>query len=1103
MLSRVFIDRPIFAWVLAIIVMLAGFGAILGLPVAQYPDVAPPQVTIRATYPGANAQTIQNAVTQVVEQSLTGIDGLLYFQSASSSKGSVTITVTFKKGVDPDIAQVQVQNQVQQSLSRLPAQVQAQGLIVRKSNPDFLLVTGIYDSTDRTSSADVSDYMASNLQDPLGRIPGVGDTNVFGAQYAMRIWLDPNKLFAYQLMPSDVITAVTNQNTEVAAGELGGQPQPDTQYLNATVTAQSRLQTPEQFRNIVLKTQTTGATVRLSDVSHIELGSETYGISSRVDGHPGAGIAVLLAPGADALKTAELVKSFVAEQAKSFPPGYQYIFVNDSTDFIKLSIEEVVKTLIEAIILVVIVMFVFLQSWRATLIPAIAVPVVLLGTFGVLYVTGFSINTLTLFGLVLAIGLLVDDAIVVVENVERLMDENPDMTPRDATIQSMGEITVALVAIALVLSAVFLPMAFFGGSTGVIYRQFSLTIVSAMVLSVLVALILTPALTAHLLKQKQRDGDALQESWAARHFPRATGWVATGRDKFNDTFDTLIEKYTATVKVAIDRKWLFLLIYAGVAAILIILFLRLPTGFLPTEDQGIGIVQFQLPPGATQNRTLQIQRGVEHYYLNQEHKDVAHLFTASGIGAGGSPGGQNTGLGFTALAPWDDRSGAKNGADAISARASAAFSSLRDAQVYALVPPAVRGLGQSNGFTIELENTSGMSQDKFEDARDKLLAAAAGDPTLVGVRLTELPDVPTLHVAVDPQKLSTLGLTQSTVNSTLSTAWGGSYVNDFLDRGRVKRVYVQGDAPYRSKPSDLNAWYVRGSTNQMAPFSSFATTDWSTAPVSLSRFNGIQSYEFQGQSAPGTSSGQALATMRKLAGQVPGTTIALAGLSYQENVSSGQAPVLYGLSLLVVFLCLAALYESWSIPVAVLLIIPLGLVGAIIFVTLRSLTNDVYLQIGLLTTMGLASKNAILMIEFAEQAEKQGKRVIDAALEAARIRLRPILMTSFAFIFGVLPLAISTGAGANSRIAIGTAVIGGMLTATILAIFYIPLFFVLIRRGVRDGMAKLHGKPTGFQGGEDGDHDGRGGGPKGGGDGSPPLLTGPEPMQALPAPEPA
>ena len=1052
MISRIFIDRPIFAWVIAIIIMLAGIGAIMALPIAQYPDVAPPQVTIRAAYPGANALTLQNSVAQPIEQTLTGIDGLTYFQSSSSSRGQVTITVTFEKGTDPDIAQVQVQNQVQQSLSRLPQQVQQQGLIVRKSNPDFLLVVGVYDETDRSTAQDVSDFLVSNFQDPLGRLPGVGDTNVFGSQYAMRIWMDPARLASYQLMPSDLITAIQNQNTEVAAGEIGGQPSPESQFLNATVTAQSRLQSPAQFADIILKTQPNGATVRMRDVARIELGAESYAARSRLNGHPGAGIAVLLAPGADALETAELVKSFVEGRAKSFPAGYKFAYANDATAFIELSIEEVVKTLIEAVILVVIVMFVFLQSWRATLIPTIAVPVVLLGTFGVFYLAGFSINTLTLFGLVLAIGLLVDDAIVVVENVERLMEENPDLSPRDATIQSMDEITVALVAIALVLSAVFLPMAFFGGSTGVIYRQFSLTIVSAMVLSVVVALVLSPAMTATLLKQKKHDENGVEDSWLSRRAPRVAHGLQRAKDAFNNTFNKGVERYTAGVRAVVNRKWLFLLIYAGTVALLAVLFVRLPTGFIPTEDQGIALVQFQLPPGSTQNRTADVQRRIEGYFLANEARNVGTAFSVSGIGGGGAPGGQNTGLAFLSLKDWAEREGKENSADAITGRAGAAFSNIRDALIFPLVPPAIRGLGQSNGFTMELQNTSGMPLQEFQAARDKLLGMAMGDPTFVGVRLTELPDVPTLRVDADQQKLATLGLTQSAVNTTLSAAWGGQYVNDFIDRGRVKRVYIQGDAPYRSAPADLNQWFVRGSTGAMTPFSSFARTSWEQTPVLLSRFNGIQSYEFQGSAAPGKSSGDAIARIEELAGQIPGTGIAWAGLTYQERLSAGQAPILYGLSLLVVFLCLAALYESWSIPVAVLLVIPLGLVGAILFVTLRGLTNDVYLQIGLLTTMGLAAKNAILMIEFAEQAEKKGARVLDAALEAAKIRLRPILMTSFAFIFGVLPLAISTGAGANSRIAIGTAVIGGMLTATILAIFYIPLFFVLVRRGVRDGV---------------------------------------------------
>ena len=1064
MFSRIFIDRPIFAWVLAIIVMLAGIGAILALPIAQYPDVAPPQVTIRANYPGASAETIQNSVTQVVEQSLTGIDGLTYFQSQSSSRGQVTITATFDKGVDPDIAQVQVQNQVQASIARLPQQVQQQGLVVRKSNPDFLMIVGVYDETDRLTGRDVSDFLVSTLQEPLGRTPGVGDTNVFGSQYAMRIWLEPAKLAGVQLMPSDVVAAIQAQNTEVAAGELGGQPQPLTNMLNAQVTAQSRLQTPQQFRDIILKTLPSGATVRISDIGWVELGSENYAALTRVNRHPGAGIAILLAPGADALETAEAVKAQVEAASKTFPAGLKYGYANDSTDFIKLSIEEVVKTLIEAIILVIVVMFVFLQNWRATLIPTIAVPVVLLGTVAIFYFAGFSINTLTLFGLVLAIGLLVDDAIVVVENVERLLEENPDMTPREATVESMNEITVALIAIALVLSAVFLPMAFFGGSTGVIYRQFSITIVSAMILSALVAIILSPALTASLLKQKNRqeDGEPAREGWVARKLPWAARGVGRARDWFNDGFERATDRYVSGVKALVNRKWLFLLLYAGTVALLAVLFLRLPTGFLPTEDQGGAIVQFQLPAGATQGRTFQVQRQVEDYFYGNEARNVSVMFSVSG-GGGGGTSGQNTGQAFINFRDWAEREGAENGADAIVARASGAFRGIRDAQVFALVPPAIRGLGQSNGFSVQLQNTGGMSQAEFKAAADKLLASARGDPALASVRQTELPDVGTLRVDADQQRLAALGLTQGDVNNTLSIAWGGRYVNDFVDRGRVKRVFVQADAAYRQAPENINQWFVRGNNGQMAPFSSFATTSWSQAPTTLARFNGVPSFELQGSAAPGRSSGEALARIRELQSAIPGTSLALSGLSFQEALSSGQAPILYGLSLLVVFLCLAALYESWSVPVAVLLIIPLGLVGAVVAVTLRGLINDVYLQIGLLTTMGLAAKNAILVIEFAEQAEKRGASVIDSALEAARLRLRPILMTSLAFIFGVLPLAISTGAGANSRIAIGTAVIGGMLTATILAIFYIPFFFILVRRGVRDGLAKLRGRPTGHQ----------------------------------------
>ena len=1046
MLSRIFVDRPIFAWVIAIIIMLAGLGAIRFLPVAQYPDVAPPQVSIRATYPGASAETIQNSVTQVLEQSLTGIDGLLYFASSSTSRGQVTITVTFDKGVDPDIAQVQVQNQVQQAVSRLPAQVQQQGLVVRKSNPDNLLIVGVYDETDRMTNRDVSDYLVSNLQDPISRLKGVGDTNVFGSQYAMRVWLNPDRLASYQLTPGDVVTAIQNQNTEVAAGEIGGQPQPDSQMLNATVTAQSRLQTPEQFAKIVLKSQPSGAAVLLADVARVELGSENYNARSRVNQHPGAGLAILLAPGADALKTADLVKAKVEELSKEFPAGLKFAYANDTTDFIKLSIAEVVKTLAEAIVLVVIVMFVFLQSWRATLVPAIAVPVVLLGTFGVLYVAGFSINTMTLFGMVLAIGLLVDDAIVVVENVERLMEEDPELTPREATIRSMDEITMALIAIALVLSAVFLPMAFFGGSTGVIYRQFSLTIISAMLLSVFVALTLSPAITANLLKRK-REAHEIHDGWFGRRFPDAAGFIHRSSKSFNTNFDRMADAYRRSVRAILGRRVLALGVYVVIVALLCVLFIRLPTGFLPTEDQGAASVQFQLPAGATQARTVEVQRQVENYFREHEDANVRTMFTVSGGGGGAS--GQNTGQGFINLVDWSERKGKDNTADAVVARASAAFQNFRDARVFALIPPAIRGLGQSDGFTMELQNSSGMSQADFNAARDKLLEAARRDPALASVRLTELPDIATLKIDMDARKLAALGLSQADVNATLSTAWGGRYVNDFVDRGRVKRVYVQGDAPYRADPSNLEEWYVRGSNGQMAPFSSFASISWSQAPTTLSRFNGIPSYEFQGSAAPGGSSGQAMAAIEKLAADIPGTSIAWSGLSFQERLSSGQAPILYGLALLVVFLCLAALYESWSIPLAVLLVVPLGLVGAVLAVTLRGLINDVYLQIGLLTTMGRAAKNPILIVEFAEQAERRGASAMEAVIQAARTRLRPILMTSLAFIFGVLPLAISTGAGANSRIAIGTAVIGGMLTATILAIFYIPLFFVMVRQGFR------------------------------------------------------
>ncbi len=1036
MISRVFIDRPIFAWVIAIVIMLAGAGGILSLPIAQYPDIAPPSVNIRATYPGASADTLESSVTQVIEQQLTGLDGLIYFSAQSNSAGQVTVTVTFEKGTNPDIAQVQVQNKVQQALPRLPAQVQQQGLIVTKSNADFLMVVSVYDETDRVTNGDVADYLVSTLQDPIGRIAGVGDVNVFGTQYAMRIWMDPFKLTSFKLMPSDIISAITAQNTQVAAGQIGAQPALDGQMLNATVTARSRLTTPEEFRRIIVKTQTDGSKVLLRDVARVELGSEAYTQVSRLNGHPATGIAILLAPGADALKTAALVKAEIERRAPTFPAGFKYAYPQDATAFIKLSVEEVVITLFEAIVLVVIVMFVFLQSWRATLIPAIAVPVVLLGTFGVLALFGFSINTLTLFGLVLSIGLLVDDAIIVVENVERVMHDDPDISARDATIQSMGEIQTALIAIALVLSAVFTPMAFFGGSVGQIYRQFSITVVSSMLLSVVVALVLSPALTATLIKRRE-DRGVTRRNRIARYAHRQG-------DRFNDWFGRTSDRYRKGVAWVIEHWIAAILVYVGVVALLVFVFVRLPTSFLPVEDQGIAQIQFTLPAGATQDRTLQAAAQIEKYFLENEKDNVSIVYTIAGGNQAGT--GQNAGRGFMAFTPWDDRKGAANAASAITQRANSQLASLRDVQFFALNPPAVRGLGQSSGFTLELLNTGSLSRADFKARRDQLLSEAQADPLLKAVRVNSLDDVPTLSIAIDAEKVGALGLTQSQVDGTLSAAWGGNYVNDFVDRGRVKRVYVQGDAPYRARPEDLTNWSVRNAAGQMSPFSAFSKISWGQAPSTLTRFNGNSAYELQGQAAEGRSSGDAMSKMLELAGKLDGVSTAWSGLSYQERISGGQAPVLYALSLLVVFLCLAALYESWSIPASVMLVMPLGLIGAALAVSLRGLENDVYFQVGLLTTMGLAAKNAILIVEFAEQAEKAGKSAIDAALDAARLRLRPILMTSLAFIFGVLPLAISTGAGAKSRVAIGTAVIGGMLTATALAIFFVPLFYVLVRK---------------------------------------------------------
>ncbi|CCF10085.1 RND efflux system inner membrane transporter component [Pantoea ananatis LMG 5342] len=1032
MLAQFFIRRPVFAWVIALCIMLFGILSIRSLPVAQYPDVAPPQISIQATYTGASAETLESSVTQVIEQQLTGLDGLLYFSSTSTaSTGQVKINVTFKQGTDPDIAQVQVQNKVQQAESRLPSAVTSQGVTVQKAQSDFLLILAVYDKSNKSSASDVADYMVSNMEDTLARVTGVGNVQVFGAEYAMRIWLDPSKLASYSLMPSDVTTALESQNTQVSSGQLGAQPSSNTQQLVATVRSRSRLQTPEQFRNIVLKSQADGSVVRLSDVARVEMGDEDYSANVMANGHPASGMAIQLASGANALSTAEKVKSTIDEFRSSMPAGYEIAYPLDSTDFVKISIEEVVKTLVEAVILVVIVMFVFLQNIRTTLIPTIAVPVVLLGTFGVLSFFGYSINTLTMFGMVLAIGLLVDDAIVVVENVERVMREE-GLPPREATEKSMREITGALVGIALVLSAVFLPMTFFSGSTGVIYRQFSITIVSSMVLSVIVALTLTPALCATLLKPHNHD------SGRNGFF----GW-------FNQRYENVQARYQRGVGKVMHRSVRYLLLYGVLLIGCAVLYMRLPTGFLPTEDQGYIMVQYQLAPGATENRTREVRRQVQQYFATQEKDNVNVSMLVDGFSFAGN--GQNAGVGFISLKNWRDRKGSENSADAIAGRAMAALSRIRDAQIFVLSPPAVSGLGQSNGFTFELQARGATARDQLLKMRDQLIAKANQDTDLSAVRANSLPDLPQLDVSIDDAKAQSLGLTISDINNTLSAAIGGSYVNDFSDRGRVKKVYMQGDQSFRSKPEDIDQWYVRGTDSSnnttMVPFSSFASSKWSYGPDVLSRYNGLASYEIQGSAAEGKSSGDAITAMEKLAATLPaGTTFAWSGLSYQEKLSGNQALSLYGISLIVVFLCLAALYESWAVPLSVMLVVPLGVIGSLLAITLRGLENDVYFQVALLTIIGLSSKNAILIVEFAEEHYRKGESLINAAVHAATMRLRPIIMTSLAFTAGVLPLAISTGAGANSRIAIGTGIIGGTLTATLLAIFFVPLFFVLVRR---------------------------------------------------------
>ncbi|PAB32632.1 efflux RND transporter permease subunit [Pseudomonas savastanoi] len=1028
-MARFFIDRPIFAWVIAICIMFAGGLSISQLPLEQYPNIAPPTVKISATYTGASAKTVEDSVTQVIEQQMKGLDRLTYMSASSSSAGSASINLTFAAGTDPDVAQMQVQNKLQQAESRLPQSVQSEGLTVTKGSSDFLMLVALASDNESVTGTQIGDYISSTLLDQLSRVDGVGDVQTLGSGYAMRIWLDPARLEKYALMPSDISSALEAQNTEVSAGQLGALPAVTGQQLNATISARSKLQTPEQFENVVVKSSSDGAVVLLRDVARVELGSESYDINSALNGRPAAAMGIQLASGANALSVGEAIKAKLKELEPFYPTQMQLktVIAYDTTPFVSLSIKEVVKSLGEAIVLVVLIMFLFMQNLRATLIPAITVPVVLLGTFGVLALFGYSINTLTMFAMVLAIGLLVDDAIVVVENVERVMSEE-QLSPLEATRKSMDEITSALIGIALVLSAVFIPMAFFSGSTGIIYRQFSVTIVSAMLLSVLVAMTLTPALCATMLKAS----DAQLHAQRGDFF----GW-------FNRSFDRSADRYQRGVSGVINHRGRALLVYVLVLVAMAVGYVSLPTSFLPDEDQGALMAQIQLPVGATDSRTQAVMRQFETYMLKQP--EVEALISISGLGMGGNS--QNTARAFIKLKDWSERSGKGQGAAQVAQRATLALASIGDASVFVMQPPAVRGLGQSSGFDVQLKDLGGVGHEALVAAREQFIELAKKDPSLLGVRSNGLDDTPQLKVTIDDRKAGALSLSTSDINSTLSTALGGSYINDFLNQGRVKKVYVQGEAASRMQSADLNHWFVRNSNDEMVPFSSFASSSWSYGSPLLERYNGSSSLEVVGDPAPGVSSGTAMDAVEAIIKQLPeGIGYEWTGQSYQLRLSGAQAPMLYAISVLFVFLCLAALYESWSVPFSVMLVVPLGVVGAVLATRLSGLSNDVYFQVGLLTTVGLAAKNAILIVEFAKHLQEQGKSLHEATLIAARQRLRPILMTSLAFMFGVLPLALSTGAGSAGRNAIGTGVLGGMFSATVLGIFLVPLFFVEVRR---------------------------------------------------------
>ena len=1028
-MSKFFIDRPIFAWVLALILMLGGALAIEILPVAQYPPLAPPAVAITVIYPGASAETVQSTVVQVIEQQLSGIDHLLYFSSESDKDGSMTITLNFEQGTNPDIAQVQVQNKLQLATPLLPPEVQQQGIRVVKSTRNFLLVLGFSSVDGSMNARDIADFIASSVQDPISRTPGVGDFQLFGSQYAMRIWLDPAKLNNFSLTPVDVSNAIAAQNVQIASGELGGLPAVSGQELNATVIGPSRLQTAEEFGAILLRVNPDGSQVRLRDVARVELGGENYSLEGKYNGHPASGLAVKLASGANALDTAKAVYDTMDKLKPLFPPGLRVDYPYDTTPFIKISIGEVVKTLFMAIGLVFLVMYLFLQNLRATLIPTIAVPVVLLGTFAVLALAGYSINVLTMFAMVLAIGLLVDDAIVVIENVERVMAEE-GVSPREATRRSMDQITGALCGIALVLAAVFLPMAFFSGSTGVIYRQFSVTIVSAMVLSVLIALIFTPALCATILAPVEKG-----------HTEKKRGFFGM----FNRGFRRANNAFERAVRHILDWGVLYLIIYALIVVAMALLYVRVPSSYLPDEDQGILFVQVNTPVGATVGRTGKVLDLIREYFETKEKANVDGVFTVTGFSFGGR--GQSSGLAFVHLKDWSLRPGAQNRVSAIAGRAMGYFATIKDAMAFAFAPPAALELGNATGFDFELIDLANLGHEKLMDARNQLLGLAAQNPVLMAVRPNGLNDEPQYHFAFDREKASAYGLTMEDINNTLAAAWGSAYVNDFIDRGRVKRVFIQGEAPSRMLPQDFNKWYVRNNRGEMVPFSAFATGTWTYGSPKLERYNGHPSVEILGQPAPGYSTGTAMQAMESMAKKLPaGISYEWTALSYEEVRAGSQVAALYSISLVVVFLCLAALYESWSIPLAVMLVVPLGVFGAILATLLRGLNNDVFFQVGLLTTIGLSAKNAILIVEFAKENFEQGMNLVEATVHAAHQRLRPILMTSLAFILGVAPLALASGAGSGGQNAIGTGVVGGMIAATFLAVFFVPLFFVTMLR---------------------------------------------------------